>query len=273
MRDGDNQPELVDQTPEQARRLARQGERHRLLGNDEAALADFNQAVNLKPDYAWALAHRGLLYKQRGKLQVALADFSRAIDLKPDYAWAFIHRANLWMMIQDYEQALADLDQALSFNQTIIPRWQGERGLILNALGRYAETMNCCQPALRADPADYVALYSFVVARVLVIGPVEARPELSQAQRVLQTLLHTAADNETRAGLLYRQAGLAALQGDRPSALASLQQAVFLDDEPGEIARHDPAWQSLRLDPDFQSLITKSIKKVGQICPTRSRLA
>jgi tetratricopeptide (TPR) repeat protein len=173
------------------------------------------------------------------------------------------------MMINEYEQALADLDQALSFNQTIIPRWQGERGLILNALGRYAETMSCCQPALRADPADYVALYSFVVARSLLIGLVEVRKDLRQAQQILQTMLPGAVDKETRAGLLYRLAGLAALQGDRTQALTCLQPAISLDDEPRAIALHDPAWQSLRIDPDFRSLIAESTGMVGKNSATR----
>ncbi|MBI1923677.1 tetratricopeptide repeat protein [Candidatus Poribacteria bacterium] len=281
----------IERNPDDTRGLAHRGETYRLMGRYQEALADFNRAIELNPNYAWAIAHRGDLYRQTKRAEAALADFNRAIELnsnyawaiarrgvtyrlkgrwyldkalsdlnraielKPDYAWAMVHRANVYVMMGRYEEALVDADGAIALDGTIVSHWRGERGLLLNYLGRYAEAIACCEKALQENPDDHIALYSLAVAKACWKGRSEAQAEIDKTQAVLQSLVNT----EAHAGALYRLGGLAALQGKTEAALSYLQEAISLEDEPLKIARHDPAWHDQRGHPRFQSLVGETI--------------
>lgn len=245
--------QAIDLDPDYAWALAHRGETYHLLEQYEDALADFNRAVELAPDYVWAIAHRGVTYRRMKQYPQALVDLSRAIDLKPDYAWALLHRANIYVGLKQYETALTDVERITDLDPGIIPHWQGERGLLLNYLGRYAETIECCRQALQEDPADYIAWYSLAVAKACWQGRDEAQADIDQAQTVLRLAVNT----DRRGLVLYRLGGLAALEGQVDQALEYLQEAIPLHPEPVELARHDPAWDDLRTDARFQILISK----------------
>ena len=62
------------------------------MGQHEAALADYDKAIDLKPDYADAYSNRGVAKAALGQHDNALDDYDRAIDLKPDDADAYNNR-------------------------------------------------------------------------------------------------------------------------------------------------------------------------------------
>ena len=241
----------IELKPDYAWALARRGETYRLMKWYAEALADLNLAIELKPDYAWAIAHRGATYRAMRLAEQALADLNLAVALKADYAWALVHRAETYIMLRRYEEALTDADQVIALDQTLVHHWQGERGLLLNYLQRYAETVSCCEQALQQDPNDPIALYSFAVALACWHGVPSTQDILSKTEALLQSLVET----EASAGILYRLGGLAALQDKTEQALIYFEKAVALDDEPVEMARHDPVWLHLRHDSRFQALI------------------
>ena len=248
----------IELSPTYAWAYAQRGQTYYLLNCYAEALADFNQAIALTPDSAWALAQRGVVHYRRldGQLDYdqALADLTQAIKLKPDYVWALIQRANLYVMTQRYKEGLADADQVYALNKNIVPNWFGERGLLLNYLGRYTDTIECCQQAVREDPSDYFALYSLTVARALSEGLAQAQPDILRTRSVLQLVMET-----KKCGLvIYRLGGLAALEGKTTQGLDYLQQAIPLHSEPIIMARNDPAWLNLRSDRRFQALIAES---------------
>jgi tetratricopeptide (TPR) repeat protein len=239
--------------PTYAWAIAHRGETYHRMGRYEQALSDLSRAIDLDPRYAWAIAHRGVTYRRLKRCQEALCDLDRAIQLQPDYAWASLHRANVYVATRCYEAALADVDRIVVLDQTIIPHWQGERGLLLNYLGRYAETIKSCRQALQEDPADHVVWYSLATAQACWKGRAEAQTDIDRARAALLPALNTG----VRALVLYRLGGLAALEGQVDQALDYLREAIPLHGEPAELARHDPAWLGLRADARFRSLISE----------------
>jgi tetratricopeptide (TPR) repeat protein len=55
-------------------------------GNGDAALSDYNQALERSPELASAYLNRGAVLMQAGRFQEARADFDRALALNTDHA-------------------------------------------------------------------------------------------------------------------------------------------------------------------------------------------
>ena len=231
--------------------LAHRGETHYQMQQYDKALHDFDQALALKPDYFWALARRGLVHRHLRAYERALADLTLAIRLKPDYAWALVHRTETYVALRRYEEALTDAWRAIMIDDQIVPFWRGEYSLLFNYLGRYEEAIACCRVAIQEDVTDYVAWYTLAVALALGRGGEQAEIAIKQTQTLLQAVVQS----EVVAGVYYRLGGLAALQNRVEAALMYLQRAIMLDDEPLEMARHDPAWRPMQTEPRFRALV------------------
>ena len=65
---------------------------HSMKNQQDQAIADFNQAIQLEPDYAGAFSNRANVYAARGDFDRAMADYNRAIQLKPDDSDAYNYR-------------------------------------------------------------------------------------------------------------------------------------------------------------------------------------
>jgi lipoprotein NlpI len=56
-----------------------------MKGQLDRAVADFDQAIELRPDYAEAFNDRGIVHSTKGNHGRAIEDYDEAIKLKPDY--------------------------------------------------------------------------------------------------------------------------------------------------------------------------------------------
>ena len=67
------------------------------LDRSEAALVDFDRAIELSPSFAQAYANRGILHDRNGRYDSAVADYRYAIQLDakvgegPGWLWKFMH--------------------------------------------------------------------------------------------------------------------------------------------------------------------------------------
>ena len=105
-----NQTELND--GDQTGSLQAGGE----MDETDAALSDYNKAIELKTDFVEAYFSRGLAYDQRGDLDRAIADYDKAIELKPEYADAYYSRGLDHERKGDLAQALIDLSKAVELD-------------------------------------------------------------------------------------------------------------------------------------------------------------
>lgn len=84
----------------------------RLAQKDDAALADFNQAVALDGDNFEARFLRGQVRAQQKDYQAALEDYGAAERLQPKNAALHLQRSNVYMDLKRYSDAIADADFA-----------------------------------------------------------------------------------------------------------------------------------------------------------------
>jgi tetratricopeptide (TPR) repeat protein len=247
----------IELNPNYAWAITHRGETYYQMKRYEEALDDFNRAVELNPDYIWAIAHRGVTYEYMRRCEEALSDLNQVIELNPNYAWAIAHRGRTYEIMRRYEEGLEDFDRAIALDETIIPRWRSERGLLLSFLKRYAEAIEYYEQGLKENPHDYFALYGIVVAKTCWKGLAETQAQINEVRAVLLSVVNA----QARSDALYGLAGLAALESKADQAFKFLQQAVSLDNHRAETALHDLVWLDLCDDPRFQSL-TDEIARV-----------
>lgn len=99
--------------------LGKGGAKH-FFGENEAALADLNAAIELRPDYAEAYGFRGKVKCSLGQYNGAMADFDSAIEIIGDDPSKdamrkanYLCRADARFNVGQYVGAIADYDAAL----------------------------------------------------------------------------------------------------------------------------------------------------------------
>ena len=125
------------------------------LGKNDAALANFDRALNLRPDSAQAHFNRGNVLPKLKRHDEAVASFDRAIDLRPDFAMAYSNRGNVLQTLKRYEEAVANYDRAVGLQPGYAVA-HFNRGNALQQLKRFEEAVASYDRALalRADFAE-----------------------------------------------------------------------------------------------------------------------
>lgn len=92
------------------------GVTYRLMGKNQDALNDLNQAIGINGSSSWAFANRGVTYRCLNNYTQAFVDFDKAIELDPRYCWAIIQRGDTHRMHGSYDKALKDFNRALELD-------------------------------------------------------------------------------------------------------------------------------------------------------------
>lgn len=237
--------------------LNRRGQLKARVGNHEAAMADFQQAVRIDAKCWRALHNRGVLLAQAGEFEPAFDDFHQTIELKPDFAKAYANRAALYVLAGELEPALSDYQQALELDPQFAIAERG-CGRVCHMLGRVDEAVEHLSRAIELAPRDANALASrgdlftdlgeYAAAAHDYEQALAINPNYADAYRGSAWLLATCPDGEVRnpgvaleraehAASLDRKGDattfdtLAAAQasvGDFQAAAASIQKAIEL---------------------------------------------
>jgi tetratricopeptide (TPR) repeat protein len=85
---------------------------HHYLGEDDPALEDFNQAIDLNPDLARAYSARGSIFRSRGDFKHALDEFSRSIGIESNVD-ALFERGQTYESLGEHQKAIDDYDKAV----------------------------------------------------------------------------------------------------------------------------------------------------------------
>jgi tetratricopeptide (TPR) repeat protein len=187
------------------------------IGDDERAIADYDQAIALQPDYALAYYNRGVAYADKGDLDHAIADYDQAIALQPDYAVAYSSRGVAYHHKGDLDHAIANYDQAIALKPDYAEAYYN-RGVAYRAKGDLDHAIADYDQAIALKP-DYAVAYG----------------NRGVAYRVKGDLAHAIADYDQAITLkpdyavAYNNRGVAYRdKGDLDHAIADYDQAVAL---------------------------------------------
>ncbi|HSG88491.1 MAG TPA: tetratricopeptide repeat protein [Pseudomonadales bacterium] len=103
-------------------------------------------------DLAATLVNRGMLRARRGRFEAAVRDYDRAIEIDPALVHALINRGNALTHLKRFDDALADYEQALFYSQGRDALLFYNRSLAYEKLGRKAEAREDLVRALQLQP-------------------------------------------------------------------------------------------------------------------------
>ena len=193
----------------------------------EAAVREFEKAIEIDPDYALAHAELSLailLLTLYGDLTVTEADAraaphaERAMALDPNLAEAHAAAGFLLWNQSAYEEVLTAFERAIQINPnySIVYNWMS---ILLRDLGHYKERLEIEETALQLDPLSRVAIYNYAWSLI-------HRNRLDEADRELEKLASIDP-------VWYAEArgGLTALGGKWANVALSSLNALLVDPE------------------------------------------
>jgi tetratricopeptide (TPR) repeat protein len=120
-------------------------------GDYARVIADTTEALRLKPNQA-LYNMRGSAYYDKGEDDIAIADFDDALKIGPPNSTIFHNRGNARRSKQDYARAITDYDEAIRLNPKEAYSYQN-RGIAKQALGDLDGALADINQAIRLNPA------------------------------------------------------------------------------------------------------------------------
>jgi lipoprotein NlpI len=132
-------------------------------GQPDAAIADYNQALELNPKLPGAYYNRGNAKMDKGDLDGAIADYTSALEINPKIALAACNRALAEQNGGNLDAAIADYNRALSLDPKIAMAYYN-RGLIKEQKDDLDGCIIDSTKAIELDPNNAQAYYNRGVA-------------------------------------------------------------------------------------------------------------
>jgi tetratricopeptide (TPR) repeat protein len=126
------------------------------LGDLEAAITLWDQALAIDPTFAPAWHNRGSALGTLGRLEEAIASFDSALALNSQDIEALNAKGQTLYNLQKWPEAIACWDQVLSIQPTYYQAWYN-RGSALELMEKVSEAMASYQKALEIEPSFALA--------------------------------------------------------------------------------------------------------------------
>jgi tetratricopeptide (TPR) repeat protein len=190
------------------------------LHNHEAALKDFDKAIEINPGYMVAIVNRGVTYENLGRKEEAIASLQKASAMNPNTLNpdVIIRIANLRYLLNDFPGSIADYNRLLALDK-LYPRIYSKRAGSEAMLGQAEQALRDADKALSLDPKDEEAYNSRGLANRLLGKLDEAVNDFSLAIRIKEDYSRP-----------YNNRGTVYLaQGQSDKALADFDKAIQVD--------------------------------------------
>jgi len=190
------------------------------LHNHEAALKDFDKAIEINPGYMVAIVNRGVTYENLGRKEEAIASLQKAFGVNPNSPNpdVIIRIANLRYLLNDFAGSIADYDRLLAMDK-LYPRIYSKRAGSEAMLGQAEQALQDADKALSEDPRDEEAYNSRGLANRLL-------GKLDEAVNDFSLAIHIKEDYSRP----YNNRGTVYLaQGQPERAIEDFSKAIELD--------------------------------------------
>lgn len=124
----------------------------------EAAITEYNRAIELFPNCVLAYCQRGRAYVRLGffhkspaEMERAIEDFNKTIELDPEYVTAYHGRGYAYGMMGEYEQGLSDCSKAIELDPDSAKSYNARGGVYSNQ-GQYELAVADYNTAIELDP-------------------------------------------------------------------------------------------------------------------------
>ena len=121
------------------------------LGDKQAAIDDYNQSIKFNPNYADVYYNRGIVRNELGDKQAAIDDYNLAIKINPKYAQAYYNRGSVRYELGDKQGAIDDYNQAIKINPNYAQAYYN-RGVVRNELGDKQGAIDDYTQAIKINP-------------------------------------------------------------------------------------------------------------------------
>jgi len=205
------------------------------LGDYQGAIADYNQAINIKPDYADAYYNRGIAKSDLGDYQGAIADYNQAINIKPDDADAYLNRGVAKYNLGDKQGAIADYNQAINIKPDYADAYNN-RGIAKKNLGDKQGAIADYNQAINIKP-DYALAYN---------NRGNAKSNLGDYQGAIADYNQAINIKPDDADAYYNRGNAKSNLGDYQGAIADYNQAAQLYSQQGNMEEYRKALDRIK---------------------------
>src|SRR5215218_3923997 len=141
------------------------GNAYAAKGDQDAAIADYDEVIRLHPKNASAYNNRGSAKSDKGDSEAALADFNAAIKQNVRYASAYFNRGNALAARGEATPAIKDYDVAVQYDRRNVNA-RIARGALLLAGGQSAKARADMRQAAALDRKNgYAVLWQEIAER------------------------------------------------------------------------------------------------------------
>jgi serine/threonine protein kinase/tetratricopeptide (TPR) repeat protein len=207
---------------------------------------EFKRAIELNPNYATGHHWYGDSLEAKGRLDEALEEIKRALQLDPLSLIINMALGEIFYCKREYDQAIQQYSKTLELDPNFAVGRQGlgecyrQKGMFEEAIAEFqkARILYGNSPYGLGDLGNAYALSG----------------EKTKAVEVLTNLKEL---SEQGYSLNYDIAFIYCGLGDKEKAFEWLEKAYKEKEEGMEYLKVDPAWESLRSDPRFKSLLKR----------------
>jgi len=249
---GSKDPEAVRYWAQVARARYLRGLAYAAKGEQDLALADFNESIRLNPSEARTFVARGGIYLLRQAYKRAIADFDEGLRLDPAYAFGYFQRGFVYHSLNEPDKAYADYSKSIALDPKYITAYL-DRGILEYARrGDFAGAIADFTTALKLSPDNVDALLHRGVAygangdfdksfadldRAIDLSPGSAKAYYyrgvldtmrSDTERAVADFGNAIRLDAKGADAYLGRAGVYAQLGQHDKAIADLDQAIAL---------------------------------------------
>ena len=249
-------------------------------GDYDAAMEAFDKALAIDPNLLEARRHTVLIYLSRGEKQRAREMAEQLAREAPNDPGVHFARGVVARLDGNYEKALRSFERMARLNPAERVVASYNRARIFLYQGRYDEALAELDPGAVLEP-DHPLIKAFraqvlfyrgehVKAAEILEQVLEQQPQLDGIRPIYSGFLSALGFNEeareqlndevkktadTDHDVSYWLASAYAMEGERDEALRWLRRAIALGNENKPWFERNPAWDSLKNDPEFQQIV------------------